>query len=550
MRTSWSTALLGALASLALAAPAHGATTPNSCRYSFDGLYRDMPVAIDTIVSGAPTEVVAGQTLRTAAGTAGVELPGYRAQSRYAVGLLHEGRNDIPVKVWLAIRATNTKEAVQRTLTPIEVVASTTITVDPADDNRFLSATPFSYTTPVVPELTWTAVGGDVVFAQDGGGSLPPLPVGNGDAVRTVTGSAVIKASFAGGASIYMDCRPGHTTGIEFDFAGPTFASGPATPFASVAGPKNLMCLRSAEREFEPVAAALSTTGAPGHYTVGVRYPLPAVTLTAALPADLGAAAPLAVAVTIAGANTAEATQTVTATAAYDPATGLGPIVLPETAWTPTGAGDLRFTLETPGSEPPFGSARFALSDDAKLDCVPAAIRVIDPSVPFAGAGRYAFDPNLGRPVFASAVNSEQPAPTASVTPPPVATSVPTIVPSPRLTVKAPAGRIASTRLTSRGGKLELRLACPTGSSLCRGAISVVSASKLKLGKRAKTVTLTRRASYSIAPGKLRTVTLSLSQDGRSALKRHRMVKTRVTITTSAGVSATRRVTLAQRRGS
>src|SRR5215218_6730976 len=259
MRTSWSTTLFGALASLALAAPAHAATTPNSCRYSFDGLYRDMAVAIDTsptIVPDArdpaPTEVVPGQTLRSAAGTAGVELPGYLAQFGYAVGLLHEGRNDIPVKVWLAIRATNTKEGVQRSLTPIEVVASTAITVDPADDNRFLSATPFTYTTPVVPELTWTAVGGDIVFAQDAGGTLPPLPVGNGDVLRTVTGSAVIKASFAGGASIYMDCRPGHTTGIEFDFAGPTFAPGPATPFATLPGPKNLMCLRSAAREFEP----------------------------------------------------------------------------------------------------------------------------------------------------------------------------------------------------------------------------------------------------------------------------------------------------------
>ena len=61
---------------------------------------------------------------------------------------------------------------------------------------------------------------------------------------------------------------------------------------------------------------------------------------------------------------------------------------------------------------------------------------------------------------------------------------------------------------------------------------------------------LTRRASYVIAPGKQRTVRLSLSTDGRSALKRYRTLKTRVTITTSAGVTATRRVTLAQRRGS
>lgn len=116
--------------------------------------------------------------------------------------------------------------------------------------------------------------------------------------------------------------------------------------------------------------------------------------------------------------------------------------------------------------------------------------------------------------------------------------------------VKAPAGRIASTRLTSRGGKLELKLGCPSGSATCRGKIAVVSATKLKLGKRAKILTLTRKASYAIAPGKLRTVVLSLSPDGRSALKRYRTIKTRVTITTSAGVTATRRVTLAQRRGS
>ena len=69
------------------------------------------------------------------------------------------------MKVWIAIRATNTAERVQ-VVGPIAVTATTTITVDPADDNRFLSATPFEYTTPVVPALTWTAVGGDVVVAQ------------------------------------------------------------------------------------------------------------------------------------------------------------------------------------------------------------------------------------------------------------------------------------------------------------------------------------------------------------------------------------------------
>ena len=122
---------------------------------------------------------------------------------------------------------------------PIDVTATTTITVDPADDDRFLTATPFEYTTPGDPELTWTAVGGDIVFAQDAGGNLPQLPVGTDGALRTVTGSAVIRAAFAGERrSIYMDCRPGHTTGIEFDFAGPTYDPGHGGSIASRAAPR------------------------------------------------------------------------------------------------------------------------------------------------------------------------------------------------------------------------------------------------------------------------------------------------------------------------
>src|SRR5262249_37186229 len=147
-------------------------------------LYRDMPVAIESAAAivpdtryPAPSEVVAGQRLRTAQGTATVVLPSYLALFGYNVGLLHPGLNSIPVNVWLAIRATDTKERAQ-VVGRLTVTASTTITVDPADDNRFLGATPWQYTAPVIPELTWTAVGGDVVFSQDPGGSLPPLPVG------------------------------------------------------------------------------------------------------------------------------------------------------------------------------------------------------------------------------------------------------------------------------------------------------------------------------------------------------------------------------------
>ena len=72
---------------LLFAAPAGAATSPNACRYSYDGLFRDMPVALNGTVT-APAEVVPGDTFSTDPGTASVELPAYLAQFGYFVGLL------------------------------------------------------------------------------------------------------------------------------------------------------------------------------------------------------------------------------------------------------------------------------------------------------------------------------------------------------------------------------------------------------------------------------------------------------------------------------
>ena len=63
-------------------------------------------------------------------------------------------------------------------------------------------------------------------------------------------------------------------------------------------------------------------------------------------------------------------------------------------------------------------------------------------------------------------------------------------------------------------------------------------------------MTLTRSARYTLAPGKQRIVTLSLSKDGRAAFKRKSAIAARVQLKTSAGVTATRRITVTQRRGS
>ena len=147
-----------------------------------------MAVTIDTAVTPAG-EVIPGDAVRTDAGTVDIELPSYLARFGYAVGLLQPGDNELPVSVWAAIRATNTAERV-RLVGPITTTARTTITADPTD-GRFISATPWTYTTPVVPALDWTAVGGDMVVSQAAAGAITQqLPVGAGGALRPVTAAS------------------------------------------------------------------------------------------------------------------------------------------------------------------------------------------------------------------------------------------------------------------------------------------------------------------------------------------------------------------------
>ena len=471
------------LVALLLAAPAQAATSPNSCRYSFDNLYRDMAVTLDTAVI-ASDEVVPGDVVQTDTGRVDIELPAYLAPFGYAVGLLHEGRNDVPVKVWLAIRATNTAERVQL-VGPITTTATTTITVDPADDNRFLSATPWSYTTPVVPALTWTAVGGDVVIAQALAGAITTqLPVGVGGGLRTVTGSLVIDAQFDGGVSMAMDCRPGRTTLIEFDFAGPSYEPLPPTPVGTVAGPQNLMCISSADT-LVPARGLLSVSDAPSEYTVGTPYTLPGV----ALETDT---APTDATVTIAATNTSEGTQSVKPGA--------------PTTWTPTGGGPIVFTLALPRSSAPYGSVQLTVANGT-LDCSPAAI-----------SGHYEFIPNLDTPVFATAVKHEDPV----VVPPPPETTRPvaTVAPQPTPTATPTPRRgtvsVRTTRLVVKRGKVKLRIAC-SRLGPCSGRLIVRTGSK----------TLVRARSYSVAAGKAKTYTLTI--------KRTRVTKVRVTLTPTGG---------------
>ena len=117
----------------------------------------------------------------------------------------------------------------------------------------------------------------------------------------------------------------------------------------------------------------------------------------------------------------------------------------PETTWTPTGAGPIRFSLAAPGSASaagttlPYGSVFLSLGTEgapATLDCAPAAIAIANDAIPWSdagrngSAGRYAIEANPARPVFACAVNSQQPpvetpTPTATASPDPQPTASP-----------------------------------------------------------------------------------------------------------------------------
>lgn len=637
-----STPLLTAALAVVLIAlsalPASAATqvNDNSCRYSYDGMFRDMPLSItssSTIVPDArypsPTQVVAGQTVRTAAGTFRVELPAYIASFGYAVGLLTAGDNEIHTSVWLAIEGTNTKERVQ-VLGPFDVVARTTITVDPADDNRFLSATPFAYTDPALPELTWTAVGGDVDFRQAGGGSLPPLPTGPGGSLRQPLGSAVIQANLAAGANVVMDCQPGATTGIEFDFAGPTFAAATATPFDGEDGPQSLMCVSELgrqvtgdaasfpsglDRELDPLAATLSASGTAAQFAVGAPYELTGaqahVRLSAETVATLGrfedggaplvrpdATYPLGAWVTIAASNTVEGTQTVRADAAWSPHPAATPVTptspwqaaevvlgLPDTSWTPTGAGPIRFALAQPGASAPvqltgplvgapggpvvgttytanpYGSLVLRTGTErnaATLDCAPGAFAVADAGIawsalgrlapPAGSGGRYAIDANVGAPAFATVTDGAPPPPDPPR--PPVVDPLrpPPVVDPPPASRGAAVqrGAVRSGRLLARRGAVRLRLRCPRDARSCRGSVRVRTAARVRLarGGRARFVTLARATRYSLAAGREQVLTLSLTRDARRLLRRRASVEAIVSLRSGRETATTRRLPL------
>jgi hypothetical protein len=224
----------------AFAAPAAAgvAEAPNACRFSYDGEYRTQGVEV---AASAPAAAAAGQQLTLGGERLEVRLRPELARDAAAVGLIPSDGSTVSIvtRTWFALRGTNTREGT-RVIGPLTVTATTSALYD--QSSQTITATPFQYTPPKLPDTTWTGTGGDIAFSQAGAGAitaaLGQLPVGGAGSDATVQGSAVVQATLPGGANFFMDCQPG-TTNVTRPEAGAGTSFNPlaAPPFATVTIP-------------------------------------------------------------------------------------------------------------------------------------------------------------------------------------------------------------------------------------------------------------------------------------------------------------------------
>jgi len=229
------------LAALGLVAPATPAVagvaeTANACKFSYDNEYRTQAVAI---TATAPAEAAAGQAFTLTGEKLEVKLREQLAKDAAAVGLIPSDGSTVSVvtKTWIALKGTNTREGTQ-VIGPISVTATTSALYD--ESSQTISATPWQYTPPKLPDTTWTSTGGNIEFSQAGGGAINAasgqLPVGGGGSNVAVAGSAVVQANLPGGANFFMDCQPGETNITRPEAgAGTSFTPLVAASFAGVA---------------------------------------------------------------------------------------------------------------------------------------------------------------------------------------------------------------------------------------------------------------------------------------------------------------------------
>jgi hypothetical protein len=115
--------------------------------------------------------------------------------------------------------------------------------------------------------------------------------------------------------------------------------------------------------------------------------------------------------------------------------------------------------------------------------------------------------------------------------------------PGPRPAASAPA---VTAKVKAAADAVKVTLACAKPRA-CRGTIALQARVKPRGAKRAKTITLGRGA-YTLKAGAGRAVTVKLTKQGRTELRRAGHLKATIRVTVSGGKPVTRTVTLKARR--
>lgn len=420
------------------------ANTPNACRYSFDNYWRDQALTLGG--TAAPNPAAAGQTITVSGTTLKVDIPSWIPVYGYNFGLLQAGVNELPTQVWVALAATNTTEGTR--VVEVEAVASTTIT--PGTGGGETTATPISVTL-TLPDTTWTATGGNVAVSQAAPGTLPQgIPAGIAGAAINPTGSIYVSTTLgAGPLKFNLDCQPGVaagegtavTPGVAAAFETVTVGGGDPDPDPDPEPVANHDCIsglgRYRQAEVQPLDVSLYLQNEPAPATGGA-YRLSGTRVGLNIPGDVVLALyrnNLAVVgeqtynlhawAAIAATNTIEGAQTVGAETTYtftitDPtpadrnsgdesSTDVVKVVnLPNTDWTPTGAGALEFSEAPAGTASTIGVVGKGYRDTgylvnphgsifiraettnygANLDCVAGTVAVTDTTVGYSNLGR------------------------------------------------------------------------------------------------------------------------------------------------------------------
>lgn len=348
------------------------------------------------------------------------------------------------------------------------------------------------------------------------------------------------------------------------------------------------------------------TAGAVGAYTAGQPYTLRNVQFSVELPAvmlqglysnllnydELPASGvvdqPLKIWAAVKGANTVEGVKVILIegrwTATFrdpDGVPGTGDesfpdvdlsYTVPESTWTPTGAGPIAFSIAEPAQIPELTLTGFGHSGDAgaifpmnpygsvfvraetgrygaSIDCLEGTIDFADTTIARSNLGRLSPTIRIPTPVAAGAAPSTGTTPAGSagryaIVHQPAApfAVVPAVqaAPAPVPAAKKPVAAVKSATLKS--SKLSVAFTCAAAD--CAGTVKAATTGRHRINGKLKTLDLTKAVKYTVKADGTATVSINLTKDAKALLKKKKRLGVTITVTPASGTKFTKKLTL------